>query len=211
MTTLERMKRSQSTKPGSRRPSRRYHGRVEHADGRRCAVPGCKEPGEFKVALNPNRRSDEAPQWKWLCLEHVRAHNEGWNYFETLSPEDLLKERQGHPSWDGPTHPFRMNPEDLASLRMKDSHGIFSSDARFRRFAESGSRTGRPLTAPEAEALVTLGLSENASSEDIKKRYKILLKRYHPDANGGDRRGEKKMQAVIAAYHRLMDDGQRFR
>ncbi|MEM1021877.1 MAG: DnaJ domain-containing protein, partial [Pseudomonadota bacterium] len=44
-----------------------------------------------------------------------------------------------------------------------------------------------------------------------KKRYKILLKRYHPDANGGDRRGEKKMQAVIAAYHRLMDDGQRFR
>ncbi|MEO0411894.1 MAG: J domain-containing protein [Pseudomonadota bacterium] len=201
------MSASQSGKNG-KRPSNRYHGRVEHSDGRICDWPGCKEAGEFKAPKQAARRSDEPPQWHWFCLEHVREHNESWNYFDALSPEDHASARQAHPSWDGPTFPFRMNPEELASLRMKDMHGIFSSDGRFHRFAESPGHAGRPLSNVQSRALSTLGLTETASVEDIKKRYKVLLKQYHPDANGGDRTGEKKMQAVIAAYHQLMDGQQ---
>ncbi|MEM7570498.1 MAG: DnaJ domain-containing protein [Pseudomonadota bacterium] len=178
---------------------------MEHSDGRQCDWPGCTEPGEFKAPKNASRRSDEPPQWYWFCLKHVREHNESWNYFDTISPEHYAKERQAHPSWDGPTFPFRMNPEDLASLKMKDAHGIFKSDPRFRRFAESPHSGRRPVNAQQAMALATLDLDENASEADVKRQYKALLKRYHPDANGGDRRGEKKMQSVIAAYHVLMD------
>jgi len=188
-----------------RRPSRRFHGRVVHEDGRTCDWPGCEQPGEFKAAASAPRRSDEPPQWNWYCLEHVRAHNERWNYFESLSPEDYAKARNGHPSWDRQTYPFQMNPDDLANLKMRDGLGIFSSDPRFARFRSATDKSGKPMASETIKAFAVLGLSENASMEDIKTRYKALLKQYHPDANGGDRRGEKRMQAVIAAYHQLME------
>lgn len=202
------MSASQSNKRAKKRPSNRYHGRIEHADGRLCDWPGCKEPGEFKAPIQGTQNGDGPPQWRWFCLEHVREYNEKWNYFDSLSPEEFANVKQAHPSWDGPTFPFRMNPDDLAALKMKDTHGIFQGDGRFRRFADSPRGAQRPRSSEEAMALSTLGLPESASGDDIKKRYKALLKQYHPDANGGDRKGEKKMQAVISAYHQLMDGQQ---
>lgn len=199
--TGEKTSRSQ---PG-RKPASRFHGRVIHEDGRQCEWPDCKEAGEFKAAKQAPRRSDEPPSWEWYCLEHVREHNERWNYFDKVTPEDYRRTHAGHPSWDGPTFPFRMNPDDLANLRMKDSFGIFADNARFSRFTSARSQDGKPMSTEHLKALSTLGLNESASRDDIKNSYKALLKRYHPDANGGDRKGEKKMQAVIAAYHQLMD------
>lgn len=196
---------SQGKKQAGRKPTNRFHGRVVHDDGRTCEWPDCAEAGEFKAAKNMNRRSDEPPQWQWYCLEHVREHNERWNYFDGLSMAEQERARSAYPSWDGPTFPFRMNPEDIANLKMKDSFGIFSGDSRFSRFTSARAGDGKPMSADTLKALNTLGLGEDATTADIKVRYKALLKRYHPDANGGDRKGEKRMQAVIAAYHQLMD------
>ena len=45
-----------------------------------------------------------------------------------------------------------------------------------------------------------LGLTENATDEEIKKAYRALAKKYHPDINPGDPVAAKKMQQVNAAY-----------
>ncbi len=52
------------------------------------------------------------------------------------------------------------------------------------------------------QALRVLGLPSNATPEQIKRRYRSLAKRYHPD-RGGDQR---QMQRIIAAYEYLMKD-----
>ncbi|MFY9832769.1 MAG: DnaJ domain-containing protein [Methylocystis sp.] len=52
-------------------------------------------------------------------------------------------------------------------------------------------------------ALDALGLDEAASAETIKSRYKDLVKRNHPDANGGDRSCEEKLREIIHAYKTL--------
>ena len=49
------------------------------------------------------------------------------------------------------------------------------------------------------QALAVLGLSPNATPQQIKRRYRALAKRYHPD-RGGDR---QQMQRIIAAYELL--------
>lgn len=66
-----------------------------------------------------------------------------------------------------------------------------------------GSRANpvRPLLQRQ-QALAVLGLPPNATRQQIKRRYRTLAKKYHPD-RGGDQR---EMQRIIAAYEFLMKD-----
>ena len=59
----------------------------------------------------------------------------------------------------------------------------------------------RPLFERQ-QALAVLGLPPNATPQQIKRRYRALAKKHHPD-RGGDQR---EMQRIIAAYELLMKD-----
>ena len=50
-----------------------------------------------------------------------------------------------------------------------------------------------------------LGLQRGASEDEIKKAYRKLAKKYHPDLNPGDKTAEEKMKEVNAAYEILSD------
>ena len=52
-----------------------------------------------------------------------------------------------------------------------------------------------------------LGVSPDASDEEIKKAYRRLAKKYHPDRNPGDAEAAKKMQEVNAAYEQIKNPG----
>ena len=54
-----------------------------------------------------------------------------------------------------------------------------------------------------------LGVSEDASESDIKKAYRKLSRKYHPDLNPGDAAAEKKFKAISEAYDVLSDKKQR--
>ncbi len=48
-----------------------------------------------------------------------------------------------------------------------------------------------------------LGVSPDASDEEIKRAYRALAKQYHPDRNPGDQEAARKMQEVNAAYEQI--------
>ena len=50
-----------------------------------------------------------------------------------------------------------------------------------------------------------LGVSPDASDEDIKRAYRRLAKKYHPDLNPGDKEAARRMQEVNAAYEQIKD------
>lgn len=87
----------------------------------------------------------------------------------------------------------------LRRNRFRDPNSVFG-DAR----PSARLRKAKPL---EAKALDTLGLDVKATGEDIKSRYKELVKRHHPDANGGDRASEDRFRDVIQAYQLLKQAG----
>jgi DnaJ-class molecular chaperone len=75
--------------------------------------------------------------------------------------------------------------------------------------ARARAKAGRAAPSPprhgvaSAKALDTLGLDASADSAAIRARYKELVKRLHPDANGGDRSREEKLREIIQAYKHL--------
>ena len=54
-----------------------------------------------------------------------------------------------------------------------------------------------------------LGISRDASQEEIKSAYRRLAKKYHPDLNPGDQEAARKMQEVNAAYEQLTNPAKR--
>ena len=54
-----------------------------------------------------------------------------------------------------------------------------------------------------ADPYQILGVDRNASDEEIKRAYRKLAKKYHPDANPGDESAAKKMQEINDAYDRI--------
>jgi hypothetical protein len=96
------------------------------------------------------------------------------------------------------------------------SHDGFETDDPFTLFGEAGaSRPRHARIAPETRkilnaqrrALDVLGLEGDAQRADIKAKFKVLVKRHHPDANGGDRGSEEQLREIIQAYNYLKSAG----
>lgn len=175
----------------------------EHAI--QCDHPDCAQAGEYRAPKGRNREG----QYFCFCLEHVRQYNQSYNYFNGMSDEDVARFQKeaviGHrPTW---TMGARRAERGQAA---EDEEFLVDPLGVMRGRAESARRRGaRPepqsprVGVAAAKALSTLGLEENADPAAIRARYKELVKRLHPDANGGDRSREEKLREIIQAYKHL--------
>lgn len=181
----------------------RFHGRHE-ATGRTCAAPGCEEAGEFRAPGDRSAGFDGPGDYRWLCLDHVRAFNAGYDYFEGMSPEKIVEAQSPIHGWERSTRAFNPTAGIDTVPRWADFADpleAISQRARMRRPAER--RDGRPVAPDERRALDVLRLPLDADRKALRSRYSELVRRYHPDRNGGDRRHEARLQEVVEAYQLL--------
>ena len=170
---------------------------------RACAKAGCPGEGAFRVPRSRENLSDHI----WFCLVHAREHNESWDYFKGMSESDIERFRNeaviGHrPTW----------PIGKRAARMHKPYGSFHFDDAFGTVSqEEAARTPRPperqVSRLQLQAFEVLNLEPSATLNEIKARYKELVKRFHPDTNGGDRGAEERLKKVIKAYGVLRASG----
>jgi hypothetical protein len=186
------------------RPKARFHGRVE-APGRLCAEPGCAEPGEFRAPAGPGGRSGDGPgAYRWLCLDHVRAFNSRYNFFAGMSPEEIHAAQRPYAGWEAESRAFTATGGADRPPRWADfADPLDAIGARFRAARPQERKDGKPLSGKDREALKALDLDLDADRTALRRRYSDLVRRYHPDRNGGDRSHEGALQKVIAAYQQL--------
>jgi hypothetical protein len=176
----------------------RLHGRVEGAQAR-CAVPGCAEPGEFKAPLQP-ANFDGPGAWRFLCLDHVREHNSRYNFFDGMSVDEISDAQSPLAGWERPSRKFAADGADPPPRWSDFSDPLDAIATRFGRIRE-----GAPSRFDKAQrqALSVLGLGADADRHALRQTYSTLVRRYHPDKNGGDRSHEARLRAVIEAYQLL--------
>jgi len=174
-----------------------------------CDHPACTEPGEFRAPGGLGHGFDGPGDWRWLCLEHVREFNAGYDWFEGMSAEEIYAAQSPASGWRTEQPAFRptagvdgmpcwadfTDPLEAIAAR---ANGIKS---RARREAEL-AMDGR-FSKEEAQALDVLGLGVTVDRTDLRRRYSELVRRYHPDRNGGDRRQEARLTRVVEAYQLL--------
>ena len=182
--------------PGRKRP-RDWSG---PAAERHCEVPGCTADGRHRAPYS----RDELGRFHWFCLAHAREYNLAWNFFEGMSQTDIERFQREDVTGHRPTWPMAAGAAHRWHL-----HGPFPSDSqafddRERSAADAVVAGRRP---EERRALARLNLGPRSTLAEIKRRYKKLVKRYHPDLNGGDKRGEERLKDLNEAYRTLMTCG----
>src|ERR1700733_4428943 len=149
-------------KPAERAP--------EKAPTTPCSFPGCSAEGVFRA---PKGREREGEYFSF-CRDHVREYNASYDYFRGMDDASMARYRQADAVGHRPT--WKMGARAAPGAQPVDESV----------FAEA--RAGRPprYNALAIKALLTLELGGDATPAKIKARYKELVKRHHPDANGGD-------------------------
>jgi len=184
--------------------------RVKPAEDRRARAPDapcCEWKGCNNAATHraPKGRDRENEHWRF-CIDHVREYNASYNYFKGMSADDVSKYQKdsitGHrPTWKMGTGSMpggmEFNATDPLNLFRE-----FNSGAGWRRKSET-IEPKRTIRNAERKAFEALGLDTGAEAVEIKARFKELVKRHHPDANGGDRVFEDKLREIITAYNYL--------
>jgi DnaJ domain len=175
-----------------------------------CQWPGCSHHGGYRA---PKGRRAEG-EYHDFCLEHVKEYNKTYNYFAGMDEEAVRGFQKADATGHRPT--WKLGQNSWAELnggrfRRNGSTGRSSRDP----FSLFGDSTARPAAAPvprallngQRKALESLGLDEHATPEQVKAQYKSLVKRFHPDANGGSRAMEDRFREIIQAYDRLKSSG----
>ena len=162
----------------------------------RCDSPGCDGEGGFRAPMGRLREG----QYFCFCLNHVREYNASYNYFNGMSDEAVARYIKdatvGHrPTW---AMGAKRGAETAAARRPETCGAAYARPRR-----ANGPRSAPHLSPVSMRALEVLGLEETASAETITARYKELVKRHHPDANGGDRSREEKLREILHAYKTL--------
>jgi hypothetical protein len=166
-------------------------------------VPGCPEPGEFRAPLTAPT-FDGPGEWQWLCLEHVRQHNARYNYFSGMSPEEIEAAQSPIAGWERSTRTFATAAgADPAPAWSDFRDPLEAISGRFGRGRTAAAAEQGRFSGPEKAALGVLGLGGDADLAAVRKAYSVLVRRYHPDRNGGDRTHEAKLRNVIDAWQTL--------
>lgn len=178
-----------------------------------CQWKGCGRPAPYRA---PKGRGRDGEYFAF-CIEHVREYNAAYNYFDGMSDaevSDFQKDsvtghrptwKVGVNSWAHGTGARMARAGGDAGFRAYDPHGLFAEQAR--QVREEPATRRRALKPLERKALETLHLPETAAKHEIKARFKELVKRHHPDANGGDTRSADTLREIIQAYNYLRKAG----
>ncbi len=151
-----------------------------------CDFPGCTEKGEYKAPKDRNLKS-----YYWFCLKHVQEYNAKWNYDAADAAEEEIKPKM---HFGG----FRSKIRYQFGYDFIDELGIEGS------FSASKGKTHIYYTDKDRRNAEMMELDlDGLTVDSLKKQYKKLVKKYHPDVNAGDKTCEEKFKKISTAYHEL--------
>ena len=161
----------------------------------KCAHINCNKIGNFKAPIS----RENINEYIYFCIEHIREYNKKWNYYEGLNNEEIESEIRKATTWERPTWPIRDGVKknwDNMNFEFYDFDNLNNKEAE---------KKNENFSIDEIKAFKIFNISPTKNIEIIKKAYKKLVKKYHPDYNMGNKEYENKIKEINQAYNDIKD------
>ena len=160
-----------------------------------CEWKNCKEFGKFKAPTE----KDNSKKFKLLCNEHIKLFNKSWNYFEGMSDNEITNFLKSDITWHRPTQQFG-SPDNFFSILWNNA-----LNDRFKIFKDEKNKNINKvnLCKKDKDAFSIMGLDFNADYMAVQRKFKILVKKFHPDRHSGNKVYEDKLKKITMAYSHL--------
>lgn len=164
-----------------------------------CAHHGCRLSGEHRAPISPDRPNE----YQYFCLEHVKAFNKSWDFFREKDTDEIMAFQKEAITGHRPT--WKTRPDAAGAKRFTTEN----LESAFARFMDEGGFAPTPRAAPlkpkDRRALEQLDLEHPCDISTLKKQYKKLARRYHPDRNPDDKAAEERFKEITASYRHLIE------
>lgn len=175
------------------------------AQNRLCDVPGCEEPGDYPAPKSARDLSDRYH----FCLEHVKTYNRSWNGLEGFSPGEIFDLQHGGATWNRPTWKLGVSSESNTAATATYDERLIRDFFKLFTAGQDPQTAGQHAEAPlrekklpteVREACAIFAIQVPYTRTELKKTYRDLAKRYHPDHNQGNAEAQEHLKRVNHAY-----------
>ena len=160
-----------------------------------CDWDNCTKLGIYRAPVE----KDNSRNYRLLCIDHIKIFNKKWNYFENMNDSEIEFFVKSDLTWHKSTKSFGSSENFFNILwnnALEDKLNIFKS-TNFSNYKKS------KLSQTDKDALEVMELNYSAKWEEIQKKFKSLVKKYHPDKNQGNKKFEDKLKKITLAYSQL--------
>ena len=163
---------------------------------RQCDVDGCELIGKYRAPKSPKN----VDEFNWFCLKHVKEFNQNWNYFAGMSDSQVIDFLKSDMTWHKKTQSFSSSDNFFKVLwnnTLKDEldKNKFKSNFNYMRQFKFNHK--------DIKAFEILGISVGLKWKQIQEKFKVLVKKFHPDMNSGNKKYEEKLKLITLAYTQL--------
>ena len=167
-----------------------------------CDFNKCDKSGAYKA---PKSRSN-LNEYYFFCLKHVSEYNKSWDFYKGLSVDQIELSIRKDTVWERPSWPLKGNHSkvmDQLNEFLSNDYTLFEKDKEIRDFLKNKT-IDENLTSSEQKSLKVLELKIPITVDTIKKKYKKLVKIFHPDVNANNKEAEIKFKEITEAYKILL-------
>ena len=161
-----------------------------------CDWNNCNNIGEYKAPVE----KDNTKKYRLLCLEHIKEFNKNWNYFENMNDTEIIEFIKADMTWHKPTQNFSAQDNFFKILWNNALKEDLSKNG------VSKNRVKQTLfnfSDKDLKAFEILSLDISTNWENIRSKFKKLVKKFHPDMNLGNKKFEEKLKVITLAYTQL--------
>ncbi|SVA51507.1 uncharacterized protein METZ01_LOCUS104361 [marine metagenome] len=169
---------------------------------RLCDKETCENKGDYRA---PKSRSN-LNNYYFFCLKHVTEYNKSWDFYKGLSVDQIELSMRKDTVWDRPSWPLNGNPANVINQLKEfliNDYSLFEKEKEIQEFLRN-KLVNENITEEERKSLTILELKMPISVDEIKKRYKKLVKIFHPDVNDNNKNAERKFKEITEAYKILL-------
>ena len=160
-----------------------------------CEWELCKEAGKYKAPAE----KDNSRNFRLFCKEHIKLFNKNWNYFDGMSQNEIENFLKSDLTWHRPTQKFGSSDNFFNVLwnnTLSDKFKIFNDKKHL-------NVKNKKLSEKDRDAFIIMCLEFSADWKTIQKKFKTLVKKFHPDKHYGNKQYEDKLKKITLAYSHL--------